>query len=149
MFEPAVVSAPVASSTTHAPSVDRDGMAESSWPLVRSALVPHWRQKYEPLAASEDFCIGSAGEGADGSDGAHDCERVQFVSGLTLEHGALGAAEHGARGESGGGAAPALLLSYGVNDCEARVARIPVERVWRLLRPLAGVAAACVPQPAS
>ena len=109
---------------------------------------------YEPLAVSDDFCIG-AGVAA---DAAEDCERVQFVSGITLERARGGAAQSawmnatiGAEGrvsrDSSGAAAAAaaaafdwdaqaLLLSYGVNDCEARVARIPIKHVRRLLRPL-------------
>ena len=43
----------------------------------------------------------------------------QFVSGLALANGTD------------------VLLSYGVNDCEARLAALPLERVWGLLRPLA------------
>ena len=38
-----------------------------------------------------------------------------------------------------------VLLSYGVNDCEAKLATVPLEDVWRMLTPLAGEAEACTP----
>ena len=40
--------------------------------------------------------------------------------------------------------AGSLLLSYGVNDCEAKVGRIPLAQVWSMLQPLDGVADSCV-----
>ena len=105
---------------------------------------------FAPLAVSEDFCLGGS------ASAAGDCERVQFVSGLALEDGrpeAAHAAWLNATREAGGtwaeedGGATALLLSYGVNDCEARVARISLAHVRRLLRPLpdATSTAVCVP----
>jgi hypothetical protein len=36
-----------------------------------------------------------------------------------------------------------LLLSYGINDCEAKVARIPIAQVWGMLRPLDGEVGVC------
>jgi hypothetical protein len=115
------------------------------------------RHPFEPLAVSRDFCIASA-------DGPADCERVQFVSGMLAVRDATAPntsswmwpggsrARPDRSGSSHGRAAQgkpphprSLLLSYGVNDCEARVARIPLERVWRMLRPLPGVAEPCVP----
>ena len=35
------------------------------------------------------------------------------------------------------GASGELVMSYGVNDCEARLATLPLERVWQMLVPLA------------
>ena len=90
---------------------------------------------FEPLAVSRDFCLGAANK-----NGRADCERVQFVSGLAIERRRGNASTWGLADSE----EPALLLSYGANDCEARVARIAVERVWRMLTPLPGVAQACV-----
>ena len=64
------------------------------------------------VATSGEFCLAA--------DGAPtDCESVQFISGVELQD------------------AQTLLLAYGVNDCAAKVARLALERVWRMLRPLA------------
>ena len=64
------------------------------------------------MATSGEFCLAA--------DGAPtDCESVQFISGVELQD------------------AQTLLLAYGVNDCAAKVARLALERVWRMLRPLA------------
>lgn len=52
----------------------------------------------------------------------HIGESVQFVSGLALK----------ADGD--------FVLSYGVNDCEARVGVVGRERVWRSLQPMPSVA---------
>jgi hypothetical protein len=30
-------------------------------------------------------------------------------------------------------------MSYGVNDCEARLGALPMRKVWEMLRPLNGV----------
>ena len=56
-------------------------------------------------AVSGEWCIG-------------DCELIQYVSGMA---------------RTGGGGGDELLLSFGVNDCEARVARLPLAEVRRLL----------------
>lgn len=63
------------------------------------------------LASSGELCLQSAVPGVD------DCESIQFIMGLALEPG-------GRR----------LLLSYGVNDCSARVAHVELERVRGMLR---------------
>ena len=52
----------------------------------------------------------------------HIGESVQFVSGLALK----------ADGD--------FVLSYGVNDCEARVGVVGRERVWRSFQPMPSVA---------
>ena len=31
-----------------------------------------------------------------------------------------------------------MLLSYGINDCEAKLARMPMDAVWTMLSPLVG-----------
>ncbi len=40
-----------------------------------------------------------------------------------------------------------LLLSYGVNDCEAKVATLSLDRVWAMLKPLGGENDVCLEQP--
>ena len=82
------------------------------------------RAPFTPLAYSRDFCLASAADPT-------DCERVQFISGLA----------HAAERAPVGGRA--VLLAYGVNDCEARVVRLPLERVWEMLTPLPGVVDTC------
>ena len=82
------------------------------------------------LATSEEFCVAAPGSG-----GAR-CESIQFLSGLAAEP----VAEQPDTAEF----APArLLLSYGVNDCEARVGKLEARRLWARLRPLPGVANSC------
>ena len=49
---------------------------------------------------------------------ATDCESVQFVSGMLAPN------------------ASTLLMSYGVNDCEARLGALPMSKVWEMLRPV-------------
>jgi hypothetical protein len=71
------------------------------------------------IATSGEFCLASEQD-------ARDCESVQFVAGLAHE------AAEAAAGNTG-----RLLLSFGVNDCEARTGAIELGRVWRMLVPLA------------
>ena len=71
------------------------------------ALSP--RPPHRLVASSAEFCLASAQDGA-------DCESVQFVSGLALASG----------GE-------ALLLAYGVNDCESKLGVLPLARAWAML----------------
>lgn len=68
------------------------------------------------LATSNEFCLGTSADGT-------DCESVQFVSGLQLR----------ARAKKG---EEELLVAYGVNDCEAKLARVDVARVLASLRPV-------------
>lgn len=84
-----------------------------------SSAAPH-----RLLGASADFCLGG------GDDGKGPCESVQFVSGLVVERAAVGTV-------------PSLLLSWGVSDCEAKAGRLPMRRMWRMLRPLPGIADVC------
>ena len=72
------------------------------------ALTPHL--PFEMMGVSVEFCIAS-------KQNPQDCESVQFITGLAL------------RGST-------LLMAYGVNDCEAKIARLPMARVWELLKPL-------------
>ena len=80
---------------------------------------------YRILAISPEFCIGAAQD-------ATDCESVQFISGIV--HEAASERNHGHA---------ALLLSFGINDCEAKVARMRMSSVWSMLRPLAGETDVC------
>ena len=73
------------------------------------SLTPH--EPFRILGTSREFCLGSA-------QNPDDCESVQFITGLAL------------RGES------TLLMAYGINDCEAKVAELPVKRVLDMLLPL-------------
>ena len=79
---------------------------------------------FKPLAYSDDFCISSPQD-------ENDCERVQFVSGMALVDKKGAPARKPSEGD-------ALLLAYGVNDCEARVGRIPLGKVWEMVKPLPG-----------
>ena len=88
-------------------------------------MMPH--PPFRILATSNEFCIGSAQD-------ARDCESVQFISGIEVEHAADDAAN---------GAEERLLMSYGINDCEARLAKMSMSHVWAMLRPLKGEANVC------
>ena len=74
------------------------------------ALEPH--APFRVIATSREFCL--AAEQKD-----DDCESIQFVSGLSWATGAN-----------------KLLLSYGVNDCEAKVGELAVDQAWSMLQPL-------------
>ena len=37
-----------------------------------------------------------------------------------------------------------VLLSYGINDCEAKIARMSLRDVWAMMHPLEGELDACV-----
>ena len=63
------------------------------------------------LATSNEFCIGSQQD-------ASDCESVQFISGAELEVDGEGEQDSAHRAASA-----RLLLSYGINDCEAKLAK--------------------------
>ena len=75
---------------------------------------------YRMLSSSAEFCLQS-------SQDPKDCESVQFLSGL-----------HTPRERP-----DTLLISYGVNDCEARIAEVLLDRVWGMLMPLDGKTAVC------
>ena len=67
---------------------------------------------------------------------------MQFISGLALADAEDSAGGEGGEGSGGGrdgegqkgGGAARLLLSYGVNDCTARVASIRIDRIIAMLR---------------
>ena len=99
---------------------------------------------YRTLATSNEWCIGSEQD-------PNDCESVQFVSGIALTADGPAAADASGTAGAAAGVAPVgageqagtLLLSYGINDCEARIARMDMARVWAMLRPLEGEADVC------
>ena len=87
------------------------------------------------LATSAEFCLPAAQD-------AQDCESIQFISGMaraaTVEpNGTAGRRDQGRREAS------SIMLTFGVNDCEARVGRLRIERVWELLVPLPGANDTC------
>ena len=43
-----------------------------------------------------------------------------------------------------GDAEGSLLIAYGINDCEAKLATMRMTDVWAQLRPLSGEASACM-----
>ena len=101
---------------------------------------------YRLLATSAEFCVQAASAPAGAGNGAQnapggawdgDCEEIQFLSGLALDEG-------GTRESSGDNQTTTLLISYGVNDCEARIGRLRLERLWPMMRPLPGEERACV-----
>ena len=71
------------------------------------------RPPFGILAIAPEFCIASHQD-------PNDCETIQFAGGLALQ------------GDD------RLVVSYGVNDCEAKVGTILVDRVWGMLEPLRG-----------
>ena len=96
------------------------------------ALEPY--APFRVMATSKEFCLSS-------EQNASDCESIQFVSGVQLA-------------DSGTNFSQQLLLSYGVNDCEAKVTKVPLVRALRMLQPLsdlpkgssaAGMALKCFP----
>jgi hypothetical protein len=99
---------------------------------------------YALVALSQEFCLEA--EGAPG-----DCESIQFITGL--EHVARSSeAAADSEGASSGQESwehrqtgEELLLSYGVNDCEAKMGSVRVDRVLAMLKPIADTAAAGPP----
>ena len=81
------------------------------------------RPPYQMLSSSAEFCIESSQDPA-------DCESVQFVTGLHAP-----------------GNGTTALVSYGINDCEAVTAEVPLERIWDMLLPLPGQTMVCTPTP--
>jgi hypothetical protein len=95
------------------------------------------------VAVSEEFCLEA--QGAPG-----DCESVQFISGLehlaasseVLEVPAAAYSEDSSSVQMQVKSEPRqtgeeLLLSYGVNDCEAKAGRVRVDRILSMLKPIA------------
>lgn len=81
------------------------------------------RPPYPVLALSHEWCIASSQDPA-------DCESIQFVGGAALRNASGGSQE--------------VVVSYGVNDCEAKLATFKLERVWGMLKARPGFEA-CVP----
>ena len=71
----------------------------------------------EVLATSGEFCLAAAQD-------PRDCESIQFISGMAHALHSTSPAE------------PGVVVSYGVNDCEARLGVLPLRRIWEMLRPL-------------
>lgn len=80
---------------------------------------------YRMVAMGGEFCIAS-------SQDAADCESAQFVSGMALH-------PDGKR----------VLLTFGVNDCEAKMGLIALSHIKRILQPLPGVTEGSVCRPAT
>ena len=89
-------------------------------------LEPH--PPFGVLAASSEFCLGAEQD-------SNDCESVQFISGMDIASAETVRAH--ARNRTEGDERATLMLAYGVNDCEAKLGLVPLQRVWRMLRPLA------------
>ena len=98
-------------------------------------MEPH--PPFRLLAASDEFCLSSAQDPS-------DCESVQFVSGINLEPSEPQWRKYAAPGADYELEARTLLLSYGINDCEAKLASLRLERVWAMLRPAEPGGRVCV-----
>jgi len=72
------------------------------------------------VATSGEWCLAAARDPL-------DCESVQFVSGIAVADG----------GDD-------LVVSYGVSDCEAKAASVPLRSVWAALVPRGGAGETCV-----
>ena len=90
-------------------------------------MEPH--PPFRLLATSNEFCLASAQDPS-------DCESVQFVSGTSLDPAEPRWRQHAVPGAEYQIEAHALLLAYGINDCEAKLASLRLERVWGMLHPL-------------
>ena len=81
-------------------------------------LQPH--PPYSILGISPEFCLGSAQQ-------PDDCEIIQFISGMALTDDAGESKINGNR----------LVLTFGVNDCEAKMSTLDASHVLDMLVPLA------------
>ena len=79
------------------------------------ALQP--RAPFQVLATSGEFCLAAAQD-------PRDCESIQFISGMAHALHSTSPAE------------PGVVVSYGINDCEARLGVLPLRSIWEMLRPL-------------
>eukprot|EP00811_Abedinium_folium_P017165 NODE_2608_length_2182_cov_2.680292.p1 GENE.NODE_2608_length_2182_cov_2.680292~~NODE_2608_length_2182_cov_2.680292.p1 ORF type:complete len:672 (-),score=118.47 NODE_2608_length_2182_cov_2.680292:166-1989(-) len=75
------------------------------------------RGKYAITHVSPLFCIASTSPAHRGL-----CETIQSIGGVIHEHRAMRSTE------------PTVVLSYGANDCEAKVALVPLARIYELLK---------------
>jgi hypothetical protein len=85
------------------------------------ALAPH--PPFTTLAVSAEFCLAAHAR-------HDDCESIQFISGLAIREDAVNDAA------AIGGVNSTLLLTYGVNDCEARIGTLALADAWAMLRPV-------------
>eukprot|EP00928_Gymnodinium_smaydae_P033656 TRINITY_DN24049_c0_g1_i1.p1 TRINITY_DN24049_c0_g1~~TRINITY_DN24049_c0_g1_i1.p1 ORF type:complete len:840 (+),score=135.89 TRINITY_DN24049_c0_g1_i1:248-2767(+) len=86
---------------------------------------------YDVVAVSTEWCVSMNGHFSRPwrnmlPEGEEACEAIQFASGLALRGGGSADAD-----------AAELLVSYGVNDCEADIMVLPLARVLKMLRPVA------------
>ena len=92
----------------------RDTLMGRPLPRKLAYFGHHYTHFFYALDAAPPFAVRAvSGEWCLG-----DCELIQYVSGMA---------------RTGGGGGEELLLSFGVNDCEARVARLPLAEVRRML----------------
>ena len=89
------------------------------------ALEP--RPPYRVIATSREFCLGA-------QQATDDCESVQYISGLAVADGSGRPSEDGAR----------LIMTYGVNDCESKVAELSTARLREMLVPVGAHVGSCV-----
>ena len=85
----------------------------------------HPRPPYHMLATSGEFCFPVRS--------AAQCEPIQYISGMTQEV------------KQGVGDSSDLLLTFGINDCDAGAARISSQQVQEMLRPLNNASEICAP----
>ena len=88
------------------------------------------RPPFRLVGASNEFCLSSTQDQS-------DCESVQFISGMSLDP----AEPQWRQSTHAAGAdyqleAQTLLLAFGVNDCEAKIARLSLNRVLESVQPL-------------
>ena len=90
------------------------------------ALQP--QPPFRLIAMSGEFCMVT-------QTGSDDCESVQFVGGLA---GASRSTSHyfGVEMSPTSAEHRDIVMSWGANDCEAKVGRISVKRVWEMMRAL-------------
>ena len=98
-------------------------------------MEPH--PPFRLLATSNEFCLASAQDPS-------DCGSVQFVSGISSDPAEPQWRQHAAPGADYQIEARTLLLSYGINDCEAKLALLRFESVWGMLQPLQPGGRPCV-----
>lgn len=94
-----------------------------------SATPPH-----HMIGKSASFCIASAQD-------KQACESIQFISGISLTTSCRDTAQDRDRTLD---SKACLLLSYGINDCEAKIGHLALRRVWEMLKPLHNSSGACV-----
>ena len=126
---PAAAAAAAAIGATVQASIPSTSM-NASVPFMWGYHYTHFFYVLEPhgpfgmVATSGEFCLESA-------QLQGDCESIQFISGIALQEGTT--------------SKPELLLSYGVNDCEAKVGRVSLESIWSMLIPLPGMTLCAAP----